>query len=217
MTELLEIDILYEDDDLLVVNKPSGLLSESNGGTEESMLDRVTRYIGRRAIGYHRIDRHTSGCLIFGKTARFNKQIARIFQEKKIRKEYWALVVGEWPKGRNRVETFIGPCGGGRFANVDATIGKKSITTFRVLARLEGMTWMQCLPKTGRTHQIRLHCLAAGCAILGDEVYGSPANVSLALHARSIQMPHPSGEGRLSVSADSPSDWQGLVDTNARY
>ncbi|MCH6257335.1 RluA family pseudouridine synthase [Puniceicoccaceae bacterium K14] len=208
MTSLPDIEILFEDSDLMVVNKPAGVLSESSGGGEASMLDKVSSYLGKRAIAYHRIDRSTSGCLLMGKTARFNKKVSQLFQHKRIRKEYWAIVEGDWDRGLNKIETYIGALGEGKFGNVEPAKGKLSITTFRVLKRFGGLTWLQCLPKTGRTHQIRLHCLEGGRPILGDDLYNSnPAETSMALHARSIQFPHPNGDGNLEVKADPPVFW----------
>lgn len=201
------VEILFEDADLLIVNKPSGVLSESTGGDEVSMLDLVSRYIGRRAVGYHRIDRYTSGCLLFGKNSKFNKKISLMFQGKRVRKEYWAIVDGVWPKGINKVETSIGVVGAGVFANVTDGSGKKSTTTFRNLGKGVGQSWVQCLPKTGRTHQIRLHCLEVGCPIVGDRLYGQESEHKLALHARSIQLPHPGGKGLLKAVAAWPSRW----------
>jgi len=200
-------DILYQDDDLLVVNKPPGLVSESPGSEADSLLGRLSEFYGRKLILHHRLDRLTSGCILLGRTARFNRQIARLFSEKKIRKEYWALVEGAWPSDRNRVETFIGSVGGGRRENRKDT-GKPAVTTFRCLIPSEGRSLVQALPKTGRTHQIRLHCAHVGCPVVGDALYGPPGTTGpLMLHARKLTFRHP-GDGRtVDVEAGPPGYW----------
>ncbi|RKX33659.1 MAG: RNA pseudouridine synthase [Verrucomicrobia bacterium] len=200
-------EILYQDDDLIVVNKPPGLTSESPDSKAESLLGRMSDHFGRQLILYHRLDRMTSGCILFGRTARFNRAIAGLFSEKKIRKEYWAVVEGSWPKGLNRVETRIAPLDGGRWENREDS-GKPAVTTFRRLSSAEGRTWLQVLPKTGRTHQIRLHCVHAGCPVVGDALYGPPGTKgSLLLHARKLTFRHPADARTIEVEAPLPDYW----------
>ena len=205
----MELETLYEDADLIAVNKPAGMLVESALGNELSLLDRLSKALGRKVVSYHRLDRDTSGVVLFGKTARLNREMGLLFAEKRIRKEYWALVEGEWPKGLNRVESRIGPLGNGRWANQDDG-GKPALTTFRRLGGFEGVSWIQALPKTGRTHQIRLHCLKAGFPILGDRVYGEEGEF-LALHARRICFRHPKLGKDVAIEARLPDCWDGAM------
>jgi RluA family pseudouridine synthase len=208
----MEIPLLFQDDDLIVVNKPIGLLTESARPGDDSLLRRVEDMIGRTPVAHHRLDRETSGCILFGKTNRYNRQLARLFSEKKVRKEYWVIVEGDWPQGYGRVETFIGSAGDGRWENrVDS--GKPAATTFRCLARADGRSLLQALPKTGRTHQIRLHCLHAGCPVVGDTLYGLPGTEGpLMLHARKLTFRHP-GDGRnVEVEAPFPDTWREWVE-----
>ena len=209
---MVAIEILFQDDDLMVVNKPTGLMTESARPEDDTVLRRVEAMIGRTPVAYHRLDKDTSGCILFGKTSRFNRQMATLFSEKKIRKEYWAVVEGDWPPEQNRIETFIGSVGGGRWENREE-FGKIAITTFRCLARSEGKSLVQALPKTGRTHQIRLHCLHAGCPVVGDVLYGPPGTERpLMLHARKLTFRHP-GEGRtVEVEAPFPNTWREWVE-----
>jgi RluA family pseudouridine synthase len=208
MTPIPPLDILYQDDDLIVVNKPAGLPSESSVAVADSVLARVSAMTGRTAILHHRLDRLTSGCILLGRTARHNRAIALLFEHKQVRKEYAALVEGLWPKGMNRVETLLAPLGGGRWENrKDA--GKPAVTTFRVMGTANGRTLLQALPKTGRTHQIRLHCLHAGCPVVGDFVYGDPNQLDpLMLHARKMAFRHPADGRTIEVEAPFPDYWQ---------
>jgi len=204
-----ELEILYRDDDLIIVNKPAGLVSETADRSEDSVLRRVEEVFQRPVVVYHRLDKDTSGCLLLGRTARHNRAIAALFSGKKIRKEYWAVVYGSWPGGVNRVETCIRPLHPGRWTN-HAELGKRSLTTFRCLGRAGDRSWIQALPKTGRPHQIRLHCLQVGCPVVGDRLYGPPGPVSgrLALHARRLSFRHPGGDGMVEVEAPLPPGWE---------
>jgi tRNA pseudouridine32 synthase/23S rRNA pseudouridine746 synthase len=200
-------EILYQDVDLLVVNKPAGLLTETADPTEDSLLRRVGALLERTPVAYHRLDKDTSGCILFGRTARFNRQIAGLFSEKKVRKEYWAVVEGLWPKDLNRVETRIAPMGDGRWENRENS-GKPAVTTFRWMGSTEDRSLVQALPKTGRTHQIRLHCLRAGCPVVGDSLYGRPGTDGpLALHAKKLTFNHPGDGRRLETEAPFPDYW----------
>ncbi len=202
-----EFEILFEDENLLAVSKPTGLLSEATGGDEESMLSRVSAHLGKQAILYHRIDRGTTGCLLFGKTPRFNRQIAQLFCEKKIRKEYWAVVPDAWPKGQNKVDARIESLGQGKWRTSDSE-GKASLTTFREMGRADGFVWLAALPKTGRTHQIRLHCMVGGASIVGDRDYGGDeASEALMLHARSLRFRHPGTGKSMEILAGLPPHW----------
>ncbi|MEZ5277276.1 MAG: pseudouridine synthase [Opitutaceae bacterium] len=98
MTPIPPLDLLYQDDDLVVVNKPSGLISESRDPDEDSLVRRVTDWAGRPATLYHRLDRLTTGCILLGRTARFNRAIGLLFENKQVRKEYRAVVEGVWPR-----------------------------------------------------------------------------------------------------------------------
>jgi len=208
----MEIDIIFQDDDLLVVNKSAGLVTESADPKEDSLLRRVEETIGRTPIAYHRLDRDTSGCILFGRTARFNRPMARLFSEKKIRKEYQAVVEGDWPVGMSRVETLMASAGGGRWENRE-DYGKLAVTTFRCLQRESGFSLIQALPKTGRTHQIRLHCVHAGCPVMGDMRYGPPGTEGpLMLHARQLTFRHPDDGRSVEVEAAFPDYWSDWVE-----
>ena len=207
MNAELTPDILYRDDDLIVANKPPGLISESPLPEVDSLLRRMSDHEGRRLILYHRLDQWTSGCILLGRTARHNRAVAGLFEGKKVRKEYWAVVEGDWPKNRNRVETRIAPAGNRRWQNRNDS-GKPAVTTFRRLGSATGRTWLQVLPKTGRTHQVRLHCSHAGCPVVGDSLYGPPETKGpLMLHARKLTFRHPSDGRTVEVESTPPEYW----------
>jgi len=200
-------ELLYEDQDLVAVFKPVGWLSESVGEEESLESWFQSRGYPKGAV-CHRLDRDTSGVILLRKDRRWARELGQLFERKRIRKEYWAIVLGVWPKGLNRVESLIAPDGKGCWRN-DEVEGKPAVTTFRVLGETDGKTWIQVLPKTGRTHQIRLHCARVGCPVLGDTVYGEEASDGwMALHARSLAFRHPRDGERIRIEAEPPEEWR---------
>lgn len=200
------LKIVFEDSDLLAVDKPRGLLVEGFEGGERSLESLVREYVGPRGRALHRLDRDTTGVVLFAKNSKWNRALSELFEKKRIRKEYWAIVSGNWDKRINKVDTRICRQENGRWRN-SKTEGKAALTTFRVLGREGERSWVQALPKTGRTHQIRLHCLAAGCPIVGDRFYSDDDSNPLLLHARSLSFPHPNGGGEVRLTSDPPEDW----------
>jgi RluA family pseudouridine synthase len=200
------LKIVFEDSDLLAVDKPRGLLVEGFEGGESSLESLVREYAGERARALHRLDRDTTGVVLFAKNSKWNRALAELFEKKRIRKEYWAIVRGSWDKRINRIDTRICRQENGRWGNSKSD-GKAALTTFRVLGRGEEFSWVQALPKTGRTHQIRLHCLAAGCPIVGDRFYSDDGSNPLLLHAKSLSFSHPDGGAEVRLSSEAPADW----------
>ena len=209
------LNIVFEDADLLAIDKPRGLLVEGFEKGEETLADQVRRYAGDRSRPLHRLDRETTGIVLFAKNSKWNRALAELFEKKRIRKEYWAIARGSWDKRINKIDTRIRSLGSGRWGN-SKTEGKAALTTFRVLGRTERFSWVQALPKTGRTHQIRLHCVAAGCPIVGDRFYSDDKSNPLLLHARSLSFSHPGGSGELKLESEPPSDWGKWLDAIQR-
>lgn len=184
------MDILWEDADLLAVNKPSGLLVDSGGRGD----DLVTR---TGCFAFHRLDRETSGIVLLGRSRRYAREITALFEEKRIRKAYLAVVRGEW-----------------RDSRVDLAIeDRPAVTTFRRLAlgsfEGEAASLIEALPKTGRTHQIRIHAAHVGHPILGDAKYGVADGARAAghaLHAHRLDFRHPASGETISVRSV-PSEW----------
>jgi RluA family pseudouridine synthase len=203
-----DIEILYEDDDLVAVNKPAGLVVHRAGASDRSDLQSLleTR-LGRALVLFHRLDRDTTGVVLLGKKRSINTAMAAKFERKQIRKAYWAVVAGRWHPEWNRIETRIARAEGGRWAYVVAG-GRQALSTCRLLSATDEKSWIEMLPKTGRTHQVRLHCLAMGCPILGDRLYGERAALPMALHAWRVDLAHPRSGAPLSLRAAAPPYWR---------
>lgn len=201
--------ILREDADLLGLNKPSGLLTEGGGAREADLEQIATQCCGKPVRCVHRLDRLTSGVVLLRKTARFNAELAALFESHRVRKLYWAIVAGAWPTHITKIETQITATSPGRFTNVTVG-GKPAVSTFRVLGHAPDgtQTWLSVILKTGRTHQARLHCAYAKCPIVGDPVYGHGTPSSFfGLHARELRFRHPGTNEEVCIVAPPPRDW----------
>lgn len=202
-------EILLDEQGFVVVNKPSGMLSEGGGEREVDLEQSVSEIVGRQVWCCHRLDRLTSGIVVMRKGRLFAKELALQFEKRSVRKEYWLLVDGLWDKRIEKVESNIGHLGGGRHANLE-TGGKPAISTFQLLGvdTAGSTSWLRGLLKTGRTHQLRLHALKAGCPVLGDPLYGTARqDAFFGLHARSLKMRHPVTGLALAFEARPPEDW----------
>ena len=223
--EKLEQSIIFENDKLLILNKPSGIAVHGGSGLNYGVIEalRQIRPDNKTLELVHRLDRDTSGCLVIAKRRSMLRHIHNQLQQKhKVQKIYNALVVGKWPARRLLVNAPLQKDvrqSGERMVRVDIE-GKKSRTEYKVLGRYHGATLLEAKPITGRTHQIRVHCLHAGHAILGDDKYGrdednrsfkSQGLKRLFLHAASIEFELPDGE-MLKVEAPLPEALQGVLD-----
>jgi len=167
--------IQYEDDNLIVVNKPSGLAVHGGSGLQFGLIECLRQL--RPDAGYlelvHRLDRDTSGLILIAKRAAILRELHRQLREKHIDKRYLALVAGNWPKSVDVVEAPLEKnvlLSGERMVRVSRE-GKRAVTRFSVVERVEGATLIEARPITGRTHQIRVHAMHAGYPILGDDKY----------------------------------------------
>lgn len=200
----LEACIVYEDDGLLVINKPSGLAVHGGSGLNFGLIEalRKIRPMQKYLELVHRLDRDTSGCTMVAKKSSVLKGIHKKLRGVGVDKRYLALVAGRWPKYCLRVEvpliknTLVS---GERMVKVDIN-GKPSLTEFVVVERFADATLIEAKPVTGRTHQIRVHALHAGYPILGDEKYGNRETnrlfrhrglKRLFLHAKSLSLEYP--------------------------
>ncbi|MCR5880737.1 RluA family pseudouridine synthase [Phenylobacterium sp. J367] len=216
--------VLYEDEEVLALNKPSGLAVQ--GGTKTSKhVDRLLSAWGEgleRPRLVHRLDRDTSGVLVLGKTPGAAAKLAGAFARRRTQKTYWALVQGLPKPGEGVLELPLVKKGvGDRELMVPADPkdpdAETAETEFVTLSRAaDKVAWMALWPHTGRTHQLRAHMLAMGHAILGDPKYNSEASQALSeglklqLHARRLEIPHPS-RGTLILEAPlSPEMKQGF-------
>jgi 23S rRNA pseudouridine1911/1915/1917 synthase len=221
--EAIPIDILYEDEDLLIVNKPAGMVVHPAHGNPSHTLVNALLYHVRTLKRFsnqirpgivHRLDKDTSGVMVIAKHERAHDFLARQFRNHKIQKVYQAVVrhvvqrdegVCEEPVGRaflNRKKVVIKPSG-----------GKDAVTYFRILRRFRRATLVEVRPKTGRTHQIRVHMAHLGHPVLGDSLYGikSPWINRQALHAHSLTFTHPSTHKTVYFEAPVPEDINRLM------
>lgn len=175
------VDILYEDENLLAVNKPAGLLSlDVTGRTEDTMLDRVNSLLAERgektAYPVHRIDFNTSGILLLAKNGRAGEILDRMIKERKIRKSYLCVVKGRPSPDKGRLENqLFKDAKKNRVYVAEHTVkgSKTAITDYRVVASRNGLSLVECHLLTGRTHQIRCQMAHACHPLLGDDKYGS--------------------------------------------
>lgn len=160
MSDLLNSRILYEDKQLLVINKPSGLAVHGGSGVKAGVIEllRMMRPHDKYLELAHRIDRETSGCLLIAKKPSILKSIHELFREAKAKKKYTLLVKGQWPLKLTKIN--------------EPLEGKISITTFKIIKKFEKTTLLEAFPETGRMHQIRLHAMHAGHPLVGDDKYG---------------------------------------------
>ena len=199
---------LFEDSQLLVINKPAGCITEGpvkNG--QASLTDMLSHDLEKEVFACHRLDKDTTGVLVFAKTKLALRALSEQFSKRQVRKTYLAAVEGTWSKSWNRVHTRIRRTAKGSLEN--SSDGKEAITTFRLLAQWNGRSLIEALPKTGRTHQIRLHCLYQGCLISGDGLYGDRSEdmPPMALHASELRLLHPASGEPLRIGSALPDYW----------
>jgi len=211
----LEKQILFEDDRLLVINKPSGMAVHGGSGVNFGVIEalRALRPQAKMLELVHRLDRDTSGCLVVAKRRSALRNLHEQLRNKKVKKYYQALVKGRWSAKLTKVTEGLRKNdlkSGERVVIVDNINGKESETRYKVLQHFEGATLVRAFPVTGRTHQIRVHCQCKGHPIAGDPKYGHEdfdghmktlGLKRLFLHAASIEFTHPKTEQRLMVEA----------------
>lgn len=207
--------VLHKDDHVIAINKPPGLAVQGGSKTHrhvDAMLDSLRFGSVERPRLVHRLDKDTSGVLLLARTAAAAAKLATAFRSKAIRKLYWAVVVGVPRPAAGAIDLSLYKLAGKRGERMVGGGGKKAVTFYRVVERVGGMAaWLALEPKTGRTHQLRVHALALKTPILGDGKYGGRAafltaeglSRRLHLHARAIRVPHPAG-GHLQVAAPLP-------------
>jgi len=212
------IDILYEDEHVLVMNKQAGLLTHAKGViideyTAADVMDGKTSYKSdtNRPGVVHRLDRATSGVLLLVKTEEAAKKIQKQFSDRTVKKKYIAIVQGEPAQPKALIDLPIGrnPTMPSTF-KVDIN-GKPAQTTYEVIRSNGNKSLVELRPKTGRTHQLRVHMQYIGCPIIGDRVYGTGAEDRMYLHAASLELTLPGGK-RIVFEAPVPDSFDIKMD-----
>lgn len=188
--------LLYRDGMMLVIDKPAGLSvhrGPKGGASLEDYFDVLRFGLPRMPALAHRLDKDTSGCLVLGRHRKALALLGKLFKNGNIGKIYWAVVEGGPAEDEGRIDIPLGRLDEDRgwWMKPDPE-GKPSSTTWKVLGRAEGHTWLALEPLTGRTHQLRVHCAEMGFPILGDPIYGSAPRQGgppLHLHSREIVVP----------------------------
>ena len=206
------MDVLHADSSILVVNKPAGLATVPGGwGCETSLTEQLESDYGRIWV-VHRLDKTTSGLVVFARTAAAHRHLSMQFERHQAEKVYHAIVVGRpaWEEHTARQPLRI-DVGHSHRTIVDHHQGKASETTFRVLERFDGYALLAAVPATGRTHQVRVHAYTLGLPLLGDTRYGAHAADLIdrpALHAHTLAFTHPDILEHLSFTAPYPRDFE---------
>ncbi|HVZ10438.1 RluA family pseudouridine synthase [Rhodopila sp.] len=214
--------VIYCDDQVLVLNKPYGLPVQGGPGIKrhlDGMLNALRFGSEHRPRLVHRLDRDTTGALLLARTPGVAARLAALFRGRDVDKTYWAIVAGRPVPPEGRIDLPLKRIGGVRGertapADRDDPDAARAITDYRTLDHAaRKLAWLELKPLTGRTHQLRVHCVALRTPVLGDEKYEKPdqnnafsaviqgLSNDLHLHARRLELPHPAG-GRLVVEAD---------------
>lgn len=236
--EPMELDICYEDADLAIVNKPAGLtVHPAPGNYSGTLVNALLYHFSQLSHGYesdrpgivHRLDKDTSGLIIVAKNDKTQSLLSQMFQDRKIDKWYKTILVNSPPQDKGIIETNIARSKRDRTKMTVAKEGKKAVSEYNVLQHFHYFSYVEVKLLTGRTHQIRLHCVHLNCPVLGDETYASVKQIKnmipvqmhrklkallknhlqrQALHAYRLRFTHPHSGEIIDVSADLPQDMQ---------
>jgi tRNA pseudouridine32 synthase/23S rRNA pseudouridine746 synthase len=202
------IEIIYSDDYLLVVNKPSGLLSVPGRYGQANALDILTSEQSRPLWAAHRLDQDTSGILVLAKDLDIYRSLSQQFadSDSQLQKVYEALVVGQVQSSAGVIDLPLAADVSDRpKQKIDRVQGKPSVTHYLVLAVMENQTRLELRPLTGRTHQLRVHTAQGlGHPMVGDRLYGTDDGERLCLHAREIYFQHPQSLTRVHFQVTTP-------------
>jgi 23S rRNA pseudouridine1911/1915/1917 synthase len=241
MPQPLPLDIVFEDDDLLVINKPAGMVVHPGAGTRDNTLVNAVLYhcphlsgIGgvRRPGILHRLDKNTTGLLVVAKNDFTHQALATQLKERKMMRKYWTLVFGSPARDEGIIDAPIGRSAKNRKKMaINRESGRPAVTRFRILRRFPAMTLVEAALQTGRTHQIRVHFSHLGHPVVGDPDYGGRAAPFMErleqkqaqvaallrgvnrqmLHAREIRFQHPRDARNMVFTAPLPEDFAALL------
>lgn len=201
--------ILWRSDEILVLDKPAGLAVHQAPGTRHSLEDHFEALrlgLPDRPGLAHRLDKDTSGCLVLGRTPEMLRRLNELFADGRVDKTYWAVVEGAPPTPEGRVDRPLKRVRrAGDWSSVVDKSGQPAATRYRTMGQGDGRSWLELMPETGRTHQIRVHAAFLRCPVVADGQYGRPAGPGerLHLHARAVGFDL-AGIGRVDVTAPPP-------------
>ena len=215
--EDIPLDIVYEDDDLLIINKASGMVVHPAPGHYTGTLVNALLYKYGDSIGsgfrpgiVHRLDKDTSGLMIVAKNEEMLEKISKMISNKEVERKYLALVKGIIKSDTGEIDAPIGrdPRNRQKMAVTDIN-GKNAITHFKVLERLNDYTYIECVLDTGRTHQIRVHMAYIGYPVVNDPLYGKGKTTEFGqmLHSYSIEFKHPRTNELIHFEVDPPKEF----------
>jgi 23S rRNA pseudouridine1911/1915/1917 synthase len=244
LPENIPLDILYEDNDIIILNKaPDMIVHPARGNTHGTLVNALKHYSDRLSSGLgefrpgivHRLDRDTTGVMVVTRHEGAQWKIARQFELRQVKKTYLAIVHGEPELHADRISAPLGvhPTIREKYA-IRPEIGKEAITFYEVLEAFRGFSLLKCEPHTGRTHQIRVHLSYIKHPIVADDMYGGklvypwqladaepaveePVIARCALHAWTLEFTHPSTNERVKFEAPLPADMQKLLDLLRQY
>ena len=220
----LHLDIVYEDDDLLVINKPQGLVVHPASSYHEPTLvngllfqvDELSSINGVARPGIvHRIDKDTSGLLVVAKNDFTHQALSNDLAEHKIERVYIALVYGKFGENEGTIDAPIARHPKNRLKMAVLSGGKPARTHFKIIDRFEKYTLISCELETGRTHQIRVHMAYINHPVVGDTIYGPKNNIGSTgqfLHAQKLTFFHPVKKEHMTFTADMPKVFKDLID-----
>ncbi|MDR3623956.1 MAG: RluA family pseudouridine synthase [Chlamydiales bacterium] len=210
-----KIEILYEDNHLIAVNKPVGLLTQPTSLVEDSLLVRLKAFIKERdhkpgrvfLEPIHRIDKPVSGVVVFAKTSKALSRLMKSIRERKCKKVYLAKVSGQLPASAGIIEHFLVHDDFRARVVKDEKEGKKAILSYRLIKKEGPFSLLEVYLETGRYHQIRVQLAYLHCPIVGDHKYGSKETLGeneIALHHHSFSIPHPITDEIITITASKP-------------
>jgi len=215
----IALSVLYEDAHLIVVNKPAGLVVHPGAGVPDgtlvnALLHHCTDLSGIGGVErpgiVHRLDKETSGCLVVAKSDVIHAALSKQFASREITKVYLAVTAGHPRRSSGTIEYPIDrhPIHRKKMAVAREGHGREAVTDYRLLALRPGQALIECRPRTGRTHQIRVHLKEIGCPVAGDLLYGTRGDYSRhLLHAWQLTFVHPSTGARLALAAPPPPEF----------
>ncbi|MDG4513268.1 RluA family pseudouridine synthase [Streptococcus suis] len=224
VAEDIPLDIVYQDEDVAVVNKPQGMVVHPSAGHTSGTLVNALLYHVKDLSGIngvlrpgivHRIDKDTSGLLMIAKNDEAHTKLAAELKDKKSLRKYWAIVHGNLPNDRGVIEAPIGRSEKDRKKQAVSAKGKDAVTRFQVLERFGDYTLVELTLETGRTHQIRVHMAYIGHPVAGDEVYGPRKTLKghgQFLHARTLGFTHPRTGEVVAFTAEAPAIFQDTLE-----